>query len=160
MLKKLPFFLEVMAITAPAFGESLDKDFIAGREAYQNGDYKGAFTMFMGCAEKGHCGCMNALGNCYLDGRGVEKDVAEAIKWHMAAYETGAQCGPAGLYSALYLARIYAKGQGVKRNVILARSWCNKALALLDDPKLSSRLGTKGTNNYRERIKKMLATLK
>ena len=160
MFKQLLFFLLVMAITAPASGESLDKDFIAGREAHQRGDYKRALTLFKGCAEKGHCGCMNALGNCYLDGLGVEKNVAEAIRWHIAAYETGAKCGPAGLYSALYLARIYAKGQGVERDPARARAWCNKALALLDDPDLSRRLGKKGTDNYRVRIKKMLATLK
>ena len=160
MFKQLLFLILVMAITAPAFGESLDKDFIAGREAHQAGDYKGAFTLFKGCAEKGHCGCMNSLGNCYLDGLGVEKDVVEAIRWHRAAYETGAKCGPAGLYSALYLARIYAKGQGVERDPQRARDWCNKALTLLDDPNLSRRLGSKGTNNYRERIRKMLSTLK
>jgi TPR repeat protein len=160
MLKQLLFLILVMAITVPAFGESLDKDFIAGRKAHQAGDYNRAFTVFKACAEKGHCGCMNSLGNCYLEGLGVEKDINEAIRWHRAAYETGAKCGPAGLYSALYLARIYAKGQGVKRNPIIARSWCNKALALLEDPKLSKRLGSKGTESYRKRIKKMLSTLR
>ena len=82
MFKQLLFLILVMAMAVPAFGKSLDKDFIAGREAHQAGDYKRAFTLFKDCAEKGHCGCMNSLGNCYLDGIGVEKDIVEAIRKH------------------------------------------------------------------------------
>ena len=35
-----------------------------------------------------------------------------------------------------------------------------QALALLDDPNLSRRLGSKRTDSFRERIEKMLSTLK
>jgi hypothetical protein len=160
MLKRLTFLLLLVGLSTPALAQSLDKDFIAGREAHQSGDYDRAFTLFKGCAEKGHCGCMNSLGNYYLEGVGVEKDINEAIRWHKAAYETGATCGPAGLFSALALARIHAKGIGVKRDPQQARTWCEKALSLLDDPNLSRRLGSDRVKNYRQRIQKMLATLK
>jgi TPR repeat protein len=103
---------------------------------------------------------MNSLGNYYLDGVGVEKDVVEAIRWHRASYETGAKCGPAGLYSALVLGRIYAKGLGVERDSQRAREWCEKALQLLDDPHLSGRLGSKRTEDYKQRIGKILSTLR
>jgi TPR repeat protein len=61
------------------------------------------------------------LGLCYECGRGVEKDVVEAVKWYRKAAEQGhsrAQCN---------LGYMYEIGRGVETDVAEAVKWYRKA---------------------------------
>jgi tetratricopeptide (TPR) repeat protein len=61
------------------------------------------------------------LGLCYECGRGVEKDVVEAVKWYQKAAEQGhsrAQCN---------LGYMYEIGRGVETDVAEAVKWYRKA---------------------------------
>ena len=61
------------------------------------------------------------LGVCYLQGIGVTKDEAEAVKWFTKASNKGEP------RSQIYLAELYEKGQGVKSDPEIAFSWMKKA---------------------------------
>ena len=59
-------------------------------------------------AEYGDEEAQNALGLCYEEGIGVEKNYEEAYKWFSLAVKNGA--GPCALHN---LARCYREGKGV-----------------------------------------------
>jgi TPR repeat protein len=61
------------------------------------------------------------LGNMYREGRGVEKNEAETIKWYRMAADNGDA-------SAQYnLGVAYATGMGVPENTAEAEKWFNMA---------------------------------
>lgn len=64
-------------------------DFIAGLAALAETDADGAARHLRKAAEAGHPGAMYQLGILYAQGYGVEKSVAECIRWHRAAAEAG-----------------------------------------------------------------------
>jgi len=74
-------------------------------------------------AKAGDIYSLGALGSLYEDGRGVEKDNAEALEW----YEKGADAGNAASMSGL--ARLYDKGLGTAKDPNEAARW---AIAALD----------------------------
>ncbi|WP_139304923.1 SEL1-like repeat protein [Microbulbifer marinus] len=61
------------------------------------------------CAELGHGGCAQILGTLYLAGSGVEQDFNKAMKWQLAAWETGIDYGYAGALGALHAATYYCE---------------------------------------------------
>jgi TPR repeat protein len=72
-------------------------------------------------AEKGDAKGQFDLGNCYEEGRGVAKDVEEAVKWYRRAAEqnyAGAQ---------YYLGVCYDAGAGVAKDEVEAVKWYRKA---------------------------------
>jgi TPR repeat protein len=161
MFKGIGWVLLFLTMVAPAAaGENPDKDFIDAGRAHSAGDHQKAFTLLTKCAEAGHCGCMNSLANYYMQGKGTEKNLSKAIRWHKAAYETGIQCGPAGFYSALSLARIYDKGEGIGRDPKQARAWYQRALDLLENPDLSRRFGKERKAKITSKIQSRMAELK
>ena len=48
-----------------------------------------AVKWYRKAAEKGEAGAMFSLGNCYVNGEGVEKDEKEAEKWYRRAADKG-----------------------------------------------------------------------
>jgi TPR repeat protein len=60
----------------------------------------------------------------YEDGRGVAKDVAQAVAWYRKAAEKG--YAPA----MGFLGDMYANGRGVARDMAEALAWYRKAAAL------------------------------
>ncbi len=72
-------------------------------------------------AEQGDAQAQCNLGNCYALGKGVEKNLREAVKWYRKAAEQGdalAQCN---------LGACYDLGYGVEKNLSEAVKWYRKA---------------------------------
>jgi TPR repeat protein len=72
-------------------------------------------------AEQGDANAQSNLGFCYESGRGVEKNVAEAVKWYRkAAEQTNA-------YAQYNLGVCYMNGEGVEKDIVEATAWYRKA---------------------------------
>ncbi len=79
-------------------------------------------------AEAGHMNSRYALGEAYRLGRGEEKDMVQAFRWHkMAALQghTGSQ------YT---LGLILERGDGVRQNLARAFEWYSLAAKMSDNP--------------------------
>lgn len=64
--------------------------FIAkGVEAYNAGDYDTALAEFTALVEAGYAAAQREMGKMYAEGKGVEKNDAEALKWYRLAAEAG-----------------------------------------------------------------------
>jgi len=72
-------------------------------------------------ADRGDANAQNNLGNAYENGRGVEKNAAQAASWFRKAAEQG--------YAAAQfnLGRMYQQGRGVEKDEAKAASWFRKA---------------------------------
>lgn len=92
-----------LAIASPAFAD-------AGHEAFKRGNFGEALRLWQAAAAKGDAFSENALGNLYMRGNGVAKDLAAAAKWYERSAENGY---PPAQFN---LAVLYAKGWGVRRN--------------------------------------------
>ena len=89
---------------------SYANDFEEGLKAYNNGDFKKAYVLFLKEAKRGDAIAQNNIGAMYENGQGVLQDYKEAAKWFKLAAEQGhalAKCN---------LAEAYATGMGVSRN--------------------------------------------
>lgn len=94
---------------------------LQGHEAYDNGDYEAAFALYKKAADEGDPIAINALGVCYIQGKGIEKDVAKSIELYQKAAELNS-------LSALFnLARLYMNGQHVERDEKKAVYFYSKA---------------------------------
>jgi len=81
----------------------------------------GKFQEYKDSAEQGDAEAQFNLGWCYDDGRGVEKDYAEAVKWYLKA--AARNFAPA----QFNLGYCYANGQGVRKDKVEAVEWYRKA---------------------------------
>lgn len=88
-----------------------------GLAAYNRGDLPGALPLFRQAAEAGSADAQAWLGYL-LD---FAEDDVEAVRWYRAAAEQGHADGLAGL------ADMYAKGEGVEKDLGEARSLYEKA---------------------------------
>ena len=89
--------------------------------APKGGAVPGRFLEYKAKAEQGDAEAQFDLGFCYDDGRGVEKDYGEAVKWYRKAAEQGH--APA----QFNLGYCYANGQGVRKDKEEAVKWYRKA---------------------------------
>ena len=94
---------------------------------YQNGlgdvpiDYDKAFICFKKAAEEESPDAYFCVGNCYLNGLGVDKNVKEAAAWFKKAAEMGEPD------SMFHLAWMYREGIGVEKNDELSLDYLYKA---------------------------------
>lgn len=98
----------------------------AGRgalEAYDRGDYPAALAACRTAAQQGDASCQNLIGILYSQGRGVQKNEAEAANWFRKAAEQGL---PQACFN---LGRAYQLGHGVKASDEEALKWYGKAAA-------------------------------
>lgn len=72
-------------------------------------------------AEKGNVVYQLAMGNCYMKGEGVEKDMSEAVEWYRKAADQG------NAPAQYRLGKCYEKGNGVWRDERAAKELYNKA---------------------------------
>jgi uncharacterized protein len=72
-------------------------------------------------AERGDSRAQTSLGWMYAEGRGVQQDEAEAIKWYRKASDRGDALAQARL------GRMYAEGRGVQQDYAEAEKWYRKA---------------------------------
>lgn len=112
------------------------EDFRKGLAAPKGSDYASIVEELRPLAEKGNARAQLALGLLYQQGRGVNRDVAAAVKWYLKAAEQG-------LAEAQFsLGNIYYKGKGVPRDAAKALKWFRKA-ADQGYPKAQYDLGIK-----------------
>jgi TonB family protein len=99
-----------------------------GQAAYNLEDYATAEHLWRPLAEQGIARAQNNLGVLYENGKGVPKDINEALRW----YRLAAEQGYAGAQNNLGL--IYALGRAVPRDPLLAHMWFSlAALSLSGD---------------------------
>ena len=107
----------LIAGSAPAFAASIED----GQAAYNTGDYKTALDIWRPLAEQGNARAQNNLGVMYENGKGVERDLSEAVKWWRKAARQGY---PDAQYN---LGAMYYNGRGVEKDYVRAYMW--KSLA-------------------------------
>lgn len=96
--------------------------------AFQNGEYKKAYRLWLGPAEKGDPVAQNYIGLLYYLGTGVDRDYKLARQW----YEKAASQGNADAMFNLGL--LYDRGKGVAYDYINAYGWFYAA-TLMGHPK-------------------------
>ena len=90
-------------------------------KAYEDGDYKTAYSLFEPLAEQGLPEAQYNLVVMYRKGQGVPEDYSAAAKWCKKAAEQG--YAPA----QTSLGVMYIKGQGVLQDYAEAAKWLGKA---------------------------------
>lgn len=95
--------------------------FEQGKRHYDAKEYAEAAECFRIAAQQGHPDAQYYLGNCYLTGRGIEKDLSEAVRWYSAAANRG------HLDAQYALGYCHARGWGVKQSHSMAFMWYKKA---------------------------------
>ena len=79
-------------------------------------------------AEQGHAFYQATLGIMYLEGDGVPKNDAEAVKWFRMAAEQGDAGSHLGVVTAqFYLGLVYVNGWGVPQDFLEAVKWYHMA---------------------------------
>ena len=113
-------FVAVMLVF-PGFSYSAEADYIEkgkqGIEEYRNSNLIPAMMLLQESAEKGYAPAQATLA--YILDQGEEND--EAFRWYELAAKQGYAQGEFGLGS------MYAKGEGVERNSMVAGQWIRKS---------------------------------
>ena len=76
---------------------------------------------FRKSAQQNNPDAMEALGEMYLDGKGVAMNKQEAVKWFRKAADLGGDAE-----AMWYLGQCYEKGEGVEKSIEKAVSWYKK----------------------------------
>lgn len=100
--------------------------FARGYGAYERGDYAAALKLWKPIAELGYDRAQYYVGRMYVDGKGVPRDDAEAVKWFRRAAEPAA--GDPGFHDGSTEAQaslgfMYLNGRGVPEDLIEAAKW-------------------------------------
>jgi uncharacterized protein len=88
---------------------------------YTERQYDKAAELFRQAAEQGDAQAQILLASMYLDGKGVEKDDAEAAKWAKLAGKQG------NAYAQALLGSMYYDGKGVAKDDSEAAKWARLA---------------------------------
>lgn len=91
---------------------------------FVDGNYSEAFSWNKKGAILGDGSSQNSLGRCYEDGKGVAKDIDQAVKWYVKSADNNC---PLGITS---LADCYAEGKGVKLDEQKAKDLYYKSINL------------------------------
>ncbi|MFT5396561.1 MAG: TPR repeat protein [Gammaproteobacteria bacterium] len=85
MTKSILLILTLIAtLQITACGKETDP-----KKAFENGDYKTAFTLWMPLAESGDADAQNYMGILYYLGFGVQKDYKKSLEWYERAAKAG-----------------------------------------------------------------------
>jgi uncharacterized protein len=106
---------------SPALAGS-DRDFKAGRAAYDLYDNETAIRLWRPLAERGDARAQASLGFMYQNGFGVAQDFASAARWYGIAAEQGQADAQ---YS---LGMLYLTGRGVQQSYMRAHMFCELAM--------------------------------
>ena len=122
MIRRILFVMVALVACMVAGAQSADKLYKDGKALYDAKNYTAAVPKLKAAAEKGHKKAQYAVGKCYKDGRGVEKDRKKAVAWFSKAAK---QDNADGQYA---LGKSYLKGKGVEADEKKAKSWLSKAV--------------------------------
>lgn len=122
---KRVFDEELLFIVFSAVGLCLVSVFVSytGKDVFHVFKYEAEVTAlkYRMAAERGEADAQYRLGNCYAEGKGVEKNDAEAVKWYRKAAEQG------NVDAQYWLGSCYFNGDGVETNKVEAVRWFRKA---------------------------------
>lgn len=102
-------------------GAIASSDLDAGYDAYERGDYSGAFRLWRPLAEAGNAEAQYNIGYMYDYGEGLPVDDQQAIYWFTAAAEQG------HMTAQFNLGAMYATGEGVAADDMEAIYWYSLA---------------------------------
>lgn len=91
--------------------------FDEGQRLFRAGDMAGAVRAFARCAQMGDASCQLQLGWHYEEGKGVSRNLGEAVKWYRAAAERNDP------RAAGNLGNMYHFGRGVSKSCTAAVEW-------------------------------------
>lgn len=97
-----------------------DQSFESGVRALSNEDYTNAFKLLLERAEDGYPPAQLLIARLYFSGKGVNKDIKQALQWYQKAAEQ--KLGDA----QVDLGVIYTLGKSVEKDEKLGRSWFEK----------------------------------
>lgn len=117
MLRMLCLCALVLSASIPAGAV----DFQSGMDAYKNGNFEKAYTIFKGLADVGYDKAQFMLGAMYGNGQGVKKDLEASRMWFKKAADQGHAAAQANL------GLIYTNGRGVEKDDAEAVKWFTKA---------------------------------
>lgn len=92
-------------------------DINTGLKAHHDGNYPAAYHEFLPLAEHGDIEAEAYVGGLLLEGKGVERNEAEGVKWIRRAAEAGSTKAQA------LLGAIYDQGWGVRTDQVEAAKW-------------------------------------
>ena len=92
-----------------------------GEQYYNEQKYAEAVNLLLPLAKQNHADAQNMLGRCYQEGRGVKRNLSQAVKWYREAVE---QNHAEAQYN---LGRCYQEGWGVEHNEQMAFTLIHKA---------------------------------
>ncbi|MBO7280959.1 MAG: sel1 repeat family protein [Bacteroidaceae bacterium] len=113
--------LTAIAVTIICLLSGCTTAYEKGAAAYKEMNFTEAVKHYKEAAEQGDAEAQNALGACYKNGEGVEKDHAEAAKWYRKAAEQGHALAQNSL------GYCYLNGNGVEKDLEEAFKWFKEA---------------------------------
>lgn len=122
-MKKLALVLLLASFPAIAWSQA---KYTTSDEALAAGDQAAALELLRKEARRGDLRAARRIGRMYLEGEGVQKDPAEALRWFLRAAEPDIRRArfKEGLPDAqLEVARMYREGIGTERNPKRAAKW-------------------------------------
>jgi len=125
-IMKISLFLAISAFVCTTWAGQVEQ----GIEAYEKSDYQTALKKFSNAAKNDTVVAQYFLGEMYIDGSGVERNVEKAMFW----YELAAKQGYAkAQYRLGFIFRSYDEYGGKSKENKLAVYWYEKAAKQGDD---------------------------
>jgi TPR repeat protein len=97
--------------------KAVEQRFNQGADAYDRGDYAGAYEIWLPLARDGDPAAQRNIGHLYRLGLGVAQDFVAAASWYRRAADNGLARAQANL------AMMYMRGQGVDEDASEAARW-------------------------------------
>lgn len=120
MRKSLILALAAAALTiGPASADPLQD----GAHYFQHADYSHALASWRPLADQGNPVAQNNLGIMYLDGKGVPRNISEAVRFLALSAAAGSSLGQNNLGG------LYRDGKGVPRDYVKAAQWFSASAA-------------------------------
>jgi TPR repeat protein len=117
-----PIILAIAAATMALSGFAARADQLQdGASAFQNGNYGRALASWRPLASQGNPVAQNNLGIMYLDGKGVNQNTSEAVRYLSLSAAAGSSLGQNNLGG------LYRDGKGVPRDYNKAAQWFSAA---------------------------------
>lgn len=100
---------------------AIERLFDMGVDFHEKKDFPAAASCYQVAANQGHARAQAILGDCYLSGRGVEKDERQAVYWLRKAAEQDDS------HAEFLLGNCYLSGTGVEENRLEGVRWLHRA---------------------------------
>ena len=112
-MRKFLLAAALIALAAPAGADPL----MDGGSAYEHGDYARALAAWQPLAAQGNAEAQNNLALLYLDGKGVPRNMPEAVRYFQLSAAAGSALGQNNLGG------LYRDGNGLARDFGKAARW-------------------------------------